>query len=37
MPEVMPSDYQALFDNFNQNANLNEDAVVDFCMVCLMI
>ncbi|QEH09095.1 type I restriction-modification system subunit M [Histophilus somni] len=28
--EVMPSDYQALFDNFNQNANLNEDAVLDF-------
>ncbi|HDR0620032.1 type I restriction-modification system subunit M [Pasteurella multocida] len=27
---VMPSDYQALFDNFNQNANLNENAVADF-------
>ncbi|OOF48052.1 type I restriction-modification system subunit M [Rodentibacter genomosp. 2] len=28
--EVMPSDYQTLFDNFNQNANLNEEAVLDF-------
>ncbi|MGY3724356.1 type I restriction enzyme M protein [Granulicatella balaenopterae] len=28
--EVIPSDYQAIFDNFNMNAQLNEDATIDF-------
>lgn len=27
---IVPSDYQAIFDNFNKNAALNKDAVQDF-------
>jgi type I restriction enzyme M protein len=28
--QVIPSDYQTIFDNFNKNAELNKDAVQDF-------
>lgn len=28
--QVIPSDYQTIFDNFNKNAELNKDAVKDF-------
>ena len=28
--QVIPSDYQAIFDNFNKNAELNKEAVKDF-------
>ena len=28
--EVVPSDYQTIFDNFNKNAELNREAVQDF-------
>jgi type I restriction enzyme M protein len=28
--EVIPSDYQDMFDNFNKNAEMNEEAVQDF-------
>lgn len=28
--QVIPSDYQTIFDNFNKNAELNRDAVKDF-------
>lgn len=28
--QIIPSDYQTIFDNFNKNAELNKDAVKDF-------
>lgn len=28
--EIIPSDYQTMFDNFNNNASLNKEAVQDF-------
>src|SRR5699024_8363396 len=28
--QVIPSDYQTIFDNFNKNAELNQDAAHDF-------
>src|SRR5699024_10078176 len=28
--EIIPSDYQTIFDNFNKNAELNQDAAHDF-------
>lgn len=28
--EVIPSDYQTIFDHFNKNATLNSDAAQDF-------
>ena len=28
--QVIPSDYQTIFDNFNKNAELNSEAVKDF-------
>lgn len=28
--QIVPSDYQTIFDNFNKNAGLNKEAVKDF-------
>ena len=28
--EIIPSDYQTIFDNFNKNAELNAEAIQDF-------